>query len=180
MRGPGFADFSVAEVPYLAGLPRLIDRVLFVVIGALLAAMVVDVTIQVFYRYVIQDPPTWTEELARYLFAWTIFLAMALAFSRGSHIVVDALITAVPRPVRRVLLFASNLLVLALLLVLIWQGIGMVGLTSNTTSTAMGLNMGIVYASLPTGALIAAMYVVITLVNIVRGVDRSSQTLLMD
>lgn len=164
----------------MAGVLRLLDRVLFVVIGLLLAAMVVDVTIQVFYRYVIQDPPTWTEELARYIFAWTIFLAVALAFGRGVHIVVDALVAAVPRVVRRVLLIVANLLVLGFLLVLVWQGINMVGLTANTTSTAMGLNMGIVYASLPTGAAISALYVALTLVNLVRGVEQTSQTLLMD
>lgn len=165
---------------FLAGLPKLLDRVLFIVIGALLVAMVVDVTVQVFFRYVVQDPPTWTEELARFLFAWTIFLAMAVAFGRGSHIVVDALVSAVPSAFRRGLLILSNLLVLAFLLVLVWQGLGMVGLTSNTTSTAMGLNMGVVYASLPTGAAIASMYVVLTIVNLVRGVEVTSQTLLMD
>lgn len=164
----------------MAGLPKLLDRVLFLAIGLLLAVMVVDVSVQVFFRYVIQDPPTWTEELARYTFAWTIFLAMALAFGRGSHIVVDALVSAVPSAVRRLLLIVSNIFVLIFLLVLVWQGVNMVGLTSNTTSTAMGLNMGMVYASLPTGSAIAALYVVLTLVNLVRGVEQTSQTLLMD
>ncbi|HEX9015646.1 MAG TPA: TRAP transporter small permease [Chloroflexota bacterium] len=164
----------------MTGFAKLLDRFLFLVIGLLLAVMVVDVTIQVFWRYVIQDPPTWTEELARYVFSWEIFLGMALAFGRGTHIVVDALVSAVPRPIKRVLLLGSNLLVLAFLLVLVWQGASMVGMTSNTTSTAMELNMGVVYAGLPTGAAIAALYVVMTIANIVRGVDQTSQTLLMD
>lgn len=164
----------------MAGLPKLLDRILFVIIGLLLAVMVVDVTIQVFFRYVIQDPPTWTEELARYLFEWTTFIAMAVAFGRGAHIVVDALMTAVPGPVKRMLLILSNCLVLGFLLVLVWQGVGMVQMTSNTTSTALELNMGVVYASLPTGAAIAAMYVILPLVNLVRGVEQTSQTLLMD
>lgn len=37
---------------------KALDRFLFVTIGLLLAAMVVDVAIQVFFRYVIENPPT--------------------------------------------------------------------------------------------------------------------------
>ena len=164
----------------MSSLARLLDRILFGTIALLLAAMVADVTIQVFFRYVIQDPPTWTEELARYLFIWQIFLAAGVAFGRGSHIVVDALLMALPRAGKRVLLIVSNLMVLAFLLVLIWQGANMVGLTSNTFSTAMTLNMGMVYAALPVGAGVSALYVILRLLGLFRGTDGASEVLLVD
>jgi TRAP-type transport system small permease protein len=148
-----------------------LDRFLFVTIALLLAAMVVDVAIQVFFRYVIQNPPTWTEELARFLFAWQIFLGAGLAFGRGSHIVVDALLMALPSGGRRLLAAATDVIVLGFLAVLVWLGIRMVQLTSDTYSTAMHLNMGIVYASLPVGAAISAGYVVMHLINVARGKD---------
>lgn len=149
---------------------KAFDRFLFATIGLLLAAMVADVTIQVFFRYVIQDPPTWTEELARFLFTWQIFLAAGLAFGRGSHIVVDALLLVLPGGGRRLLSVISNVIVLGFLSVLVWQGINMVWLTSNTTSTAMNLNMGVVYAALPIGAGVSALYVVMQIVDSVRGI----------
>ncbi len=164
----------------MSSLARLLDRILFGTIALLLAAMVADVTIQVFFRYVIQDPPTWTEELARYLFIWQIFLAAGVAFGRGSHIVVDALLMALPRAGKRVLLIVSNLMVLAFLLVLIWQGANMVGLTSNTFSTAMTLNMGMVYAALPVGAVVSALYVILRLLGLFRGTGGASEALLVD
>ena len=159
-----------------------VDRFLFVTIGLLLAAMVVDVAIQVFFRYVIENPPTWTEELARFLFAWQIFLAAGLAFGRGSHIVVDALFLVLPGGGRRLLAVATGVIVLGFLAVLVWLGISMVQLTSDTYSTAMHLNMGIVYASLPLGAAISAVYVVMHLINVVRGkaVQRAAPSLLPD
>ncbi len=164
----------------MSSLARLLDRILFGTIALLLAAMVADVTIQVFFRYVIQDPPTWTEELARYLFIWQIFLAAGVAFGRGSHIVVDALLMALPRAGKRVLLIVSNLMVLAFLLVLIWQGANMTGLTSNTFSTAMTLNMGMVYAALPVGAAVSALYVILRLLDLFRGTGGASEALLVD
>ena len=148
---------------------KAVDRVLFGTIGLLLAAMVADVAIQVFFRYVIEAPPTWTEELARFLFAWQIFLAAGLAFGRGAHIVVDALLVALPHGGQRLLSILSNVLVLGFLGVLVWQGVNMVRLTSNTVSTAMNLNMGVVYAALPAGAGISAVYVLLQLVDSIRG-----------
>ena len=148
---------------------KALDRILFGTIGLLLTAMVADVAIQVFFRYVIQDPPTWTEEMARFLFTWQIFLAAGLAFGRGAHIVVDALLLVLPRGGQRLLLILSDALVLGFLSVLVWQGVNMARLTSNTVSTAMNLNMGVVYAALPAGAGISAVYVLLQLVDSIRG-----------
>jgi TRAP-type transport system small permease protein len=148
---------------------KALDRLLFGTIGLLLAAMLADVAVQVFFRYVIEAPPTWTEEVARFLFAWQIFLAAGLAFGRGAHIVVDVLLVALPKPGQRLLSILSNSLVLGFLGVLVWQGINMVRLTSNTVSTALNLNMGVVYAALPAGAGISAVYVLLHLVESIRG-----------
>ena len=166
----------------MSGALKVLDRVLFAAIGLIPGAMVVDVTIQVFFRYVIQDPPVWTEEVARYLLAWEIFLAMALAFGRGSHITVDALMLVLPRAGKRILLVFSGLLVLVFLYLLLRYGITMVQLTSNTTSTGLGLNMGVVYASLPTGAAISMLYVLLRLWDVVLGRSSAldSETLLVD
>jgi TRAP-type C4-dicarboxylate transport system permease small subunit len=150
---------------------KLLDRALFLAIGIVMAAMVADVTIQIFFRYVIQDPPTWTEELARYLFVWDVFLAAGLAFGRGAHIVVDALLLLLPPRAQRALSVISHSIVLVFLVMLVWQGIAMARLTSNTVSTAMNLNMGVVYAGLPVGAAISALYVLARLVDEMRGVS---------
>ena len=80
---------------------RRFDRLLFFAIAGLLGAMVADVSMQILFRYLVRDAPTWTEELARFLFTWQIFLAAAVAFGRGSHIVVDILVAMVPESLRR-------------------------------------------------------------------------------
>src|SRR5882724_10346540 len=112
----------------------LLDRIVFAAIVLLMAAMVTDVAIQVIWRYVLQDPQTWTEELALYLFAWEIFLGAGLAFGRKAHIVVDVVFMALRGTARRVLVVVGDLVVLVFLLALLWQGAGMVALTSDTYS----------------------------------------------
>ena len=153
----------------MQSLLRTLDRALFAAIALLLAMMVGAVTWQVFTRYVLDDPASWTEEIARYVFAWEIFLGAALAFGRGAHIVVDVVMVVFTGIARRIVAVASYIVTLALLLPLVWYGIAMVKLTSNTYATASELNIGVVYAALPVGAAIGALYVVLHLITVLRG-----------
>ena len=76
----------------------------------------------------------------------------------------------------------TGVIALGFLALLVWLGIRMVQLTSDTYSTAMHLNMGVVYASLPLGAAISAAYVVVHLVDTVRGkaVQTAGPSMLVD
>jgi len=157
----------------------LLDRIVFAAIVLLMAAMVTDVAIQVIWRYVLQDPPTWTEELARYLFAWEIFLGAGLAFGRKAHIVVDVVFMALRGTARRVLVVVGDLIVFVFLLALLWQGAGMVALTSDTYSTALHLNIGVVYAALPIGATIGAVFLLANLILFLGGREVPSEPTLI-
>lgn len=148
---------------------RTLDRALFGAIALLLAMMVGAVTWQVFTRYVLDDPASWTEEIARYVFTWEIFLGAALAFGRGAHILVDVVMVVFKGTARRIVAIAGYLVTLALLIPLVWYGIAMVRVTSNTYATASELNIGVVYAALPVGAAIGAFYVVLHLIMVLRG-----------
>ncbi len=48
--------------------------------GLCFLAMLVFVSIQVVARYILQSPPTWTEELARYAMVWGGLLGATVAF----------------------------------------------------------------------------------------------------
>ncbi|NBS02365.1 MAG: TRAP transporter small permease [Rhizobiales bacterium] len=148
---------------------QLLDRALFGAIALLLIVMVVDVSWQVFARYILGDPPAWTEEVARYIFTWQIFLGAALAFGRGSHIVVDALMAMLSPKASRVVAALSYLASMALMIPLVKFGFAMAELTSNTWAAASGVNIGAVYAALPVGAAIGLFYLVLNLVHVVRG-----------
>jgi TRAP-type C4-dicarboxylate transport system permease small subunit len=75
---------SRAEDLCLAGLHALIA-------GLVLAAVV--------FRYILNDPLTWSEELVIVLFGWMIFLGIANAFRVRSHIIIDVVVLFAPRAV---------------------------------------------------------------------------------
>ena len=97
-----------------------IDRLLGSVICVLMAAMVLNVLWQVFTRFVLRQPSSFTEELARYMMIWVGLLGSAYATGKKSHLALD-LVTAHLHGARKrvselfvhgaVLLFALTVLV---------------------------------------------------------------------
>ena len=98
-----------------------------VAIVVLFAVLTVAVFIQVVARYVFNQPPTWTEELARFCQVWIVLLASSVCVRKGTHLAVDYLGPALaPRARRAVALFTGALVALYAAVVAIW-GVRLLG-----------------------------------------------------
>ena len=62
---------------------------------AMLAATVLLTVLQVVFRYVLDSPLSWSEELARWLFVWSVFLGCALLISQHKHMRMEFLVSRV-------------------------------------------------------------------------------------
>jgi TRAP-type C4-dicarboxylate transport system permease small subunit len=123
----------------------------------LLVALVVTTSLQVFTRYVLNAPLTWTEEVARMLFVWLIFLGSAFIVKRGSHISIDIL-TRVLSPVpRRRLAILTHGITLAILGVLTVKGVQLLRITGQSASPALDIPWVYVYAAFPLGMLLMSL-----------------------
>jgi TRAP-type C4-dicarboxylate transport system permease small subunit len=66
---------------------------------ALLALIVVTISIQVFTRYLFGRPLVWVEELATYAFIWSVFIGAALGMKELRHIRIETFVARLaPRP----------------------------------------------------------------------------------
>lgn len=69
-----------------------IDRVLRIAITALIALLIIPVTLQILARYIDFVPRyIWTEEVARFCFVWIIMIGAMIAVRDDSHFDVDVL-----------------------------------------------------------------------------------------
>lgn len=128
---------------------RAIRRSVEITIVALFAVLTTAVFAQVVARYVFNQPPAWTEELARFCQVWIILLASSICLRKGSHLAVDYLGPVLTAEVRKMVgWFIGSLIVIYSAVVVIW-GIRMVMIGSVQTSPAMQLNMGLVYLVFP-------------------------------
>ena len=75
-----------------------ITRILNGLAGISFLAMVVLTCWQVFTRYILQNPSTWSEELVGYLFAWMSLFGVCIVTRERGHmnipILVDKLVLA--------------------------------------------------------------------------------------
>ncbi len=80
---------------------------------AALAIMVCLILGQVFFRYILNDAPNWTEEAARFGMLWMAGLMAPLAYRMGGFVGIDMLERALPRAL-------SGLLSLILMCLTMW------------------------------------------------------------
>jgi TRAP-type transport system small permease protein len=101
---------------------ELYSRVLSFLVVASLVILIVPVSMQIFSRFTHIIPHyIWTEEMARFLFVWTIMLGATLGVREGSHLVVDVWPRLSPRP-DAALRLLSSIAVLIMALVFVWAG----------------------------------------------------------
>lgn len=140
---------------------KIVDAVLSWTLVVLMVIMVLDVSWQVFTRFILRDPSSFTEELATFLLIWIGLLGSAYALRQKSHLGIDIL-TLKLKPERRYLWeFVIYSVVIAFaILVLIYGGIRLVNITLylNQISAALRIKMGYVYTVLPLTGLLFIFY----------------------
>lgn len=101
-------------------------------VGMLLASLG-----QVLFRYVLEIPVPWTEELARVLFVVAMLLGMAIAIREREHIVVDFLLLKLSPRGRARLACLFDALILAFLLAWARGSAGLIDLNWNSHLVAL-------------------------------------------
>lgn len=147
---------------------RILDRTLAGALVLLMAALVIDVLWQVFTRFVLGDPSSYTEELARYLLIWLSLLGAAYAAGARLHLAVDLLPTHLVGAARRRLEFVIDAAVLLFAVAVLGFGgsrLVWVTLVLGQNSAALGIPLGWVYLALPLSGLLIAVYTVLHLVE---------------
>ncbi len=127
----------------------------------LLALMTFIVLYQVFFRYALNNAPSWSEAGARGLMMWMTFLVAPTAYRWGAYVSIDTLTHALRGRLRHGLSLAINISALTLIVVLLWLSIDFVerGMTRRATglpADVFGIPMKAAYIRLamPVGFLL--------------------------
>ncbi|MCG8321491.1 MAG: TRAP transporter small permease [Cytophagales bacterium] len=135
----------------------------------LMAVMVLNVLWQVFTRYVIGIPSSFTDELARYLLIWIGILGAAYAAGRRIHVAIDILPSRLsPRSQAKLLVFVNVVIIIFALTVLVIGGSRLVYITFllKQNSPALQIPLGGVYTIIPVSGLLVVYYKISDLLNI--------------
>lgn len=143
-----------------------LNRVTEFVIAILLGATVVVTLLQVLFRYGLDSSLSWSEELARYLFIWCIFLGMASATRRGEHMAVNTLASVIPAWGLRPLAAVIALVCLIFFGVVVYTTLILTNNAVPQVSTALEISIAVVYVSAPIGAALTILHLLNGLVQL--------------
>jgi len=144
----------------------ILDKTLELLVMVVVAVLVLDVLWQVFTRFILKDPSSWTEELATFLLIWVALLGAAVALGRGAHLGIDYFVGKLPDKTKiKTEIFVFLCVATFSLLVMVVGGFDLVRTTMalKQTSPALGLNMGYVYLAVPISGFFLVLYSVIGL-----------------
>lgn len=129
-----------------------VDRVIAAFSVIVMIALVICVVWQVFSRYVLNQPSTLTDELARFLMIWVGLLGAAYTVGAQRHLSIDLLAMSLNKRKQALLSLLINLLIFGFSAsVIVTGGIKLINKTLATSqvSAAMQIPMGYVYFILP-------------------------------
>jgi len=151
-----------------------ITKILEKVLTVLMAVIVIDVTWQIFTRFVLRDPSSFSEELAGFLLIWIGLLGASYALYTRAHLGIDILthnLTDLKRKISEITIYV--IVSIFAFFVLVFGGLKLVILTFtlNQISPALGIAMGYVYVVLPLTGLLMIYYSIVFILKAMRGED---------
>ena len=134
-----------------------LDRSVEYSIFVLFATMALVGGLQVFNRYVLNQPLSWSEEFQKFSHIWLIFLTIPVGVNRGSHIGMRLIVGKFPPLIQSLLTLLTYLMWLGFALALIYYTTVIMGVARFQTSPGLGLRMDWVYLGLFLGGIYLAI-----------------------
>lgn len=147
----------------------LYDNLLIWVLAVLLAVIVVLAALQVFTRYVLDDPLRWTQEVSRLLLVWSVFLGAAAATGRNAHIKVDLVAHHLGERGLRVIELGQYLVGAAIGVSMAIYGWRFYSQTRGDFSTSLGYPRNLFYLPVSIGGALIVLFACIAIVSLLCG-----------
>ncbi len=123
----------------------------------LLATLVGIIVLQVFLRYVLKSPVSWSEEVALLLLVWFAMLAVAIAVYRHTHMAISVVWDRLSPPGQHVLNIIVEFLVLAFALNVSINAGMLIDIVGDQALSASGFPKSWLYLPLQVGGILMAL-----------------------
>lgn len=107
----------------------------------LLTAIAVVMGMQVFSRYFLSYPLSWTEELSQYMFVWATFLSISYCVKKRRSIKIEQFLMVLPPRGQAVLRLLRHTLVFVFCLIMIPYSLTFVGQAVDSQATSAALHI---------------------------------------
>lgn len=124
---------------------------------------------QVFTRYILKNPSTWSEELVSYLFAWMSLLGASIVTSESGHMNIPVLVDRLNPQMRSYMRILHELIALLFsLAILVYGGWQISRLAMGQMTSSLGVPVGIFYFVMPLCGVLNIIYTIINIAEIAK------------
>lgn len=149
---------------------KALSRVLNTLAGGSFLAMVILTCWQVFTRYILKNPSSWSEELVSFLFAWMALLGASLVVGERGHMNIPILVDRARPGVQKVLaVFGEVVACVFAAVILVYGGIQITTLAMGQMTSSLGVPVGVFYVVLPLSGVLNIIYTILNIIGIWNG-----------
>jgi TRAP-type C4-dicarboxylate transport system permease small subunit len=145
-----------------------IDKIVEIALISIMSILVIDVLWQVFSRYILSSPSSFTDEFAGFLLIWVGLLGAAYVAGKNEHLAIDLLLQKTKGAKKRRLQIIINAIVgIFALTVMVIGGTWLVytRFYLGVTSAALALPLGYVYLIVPVSGVLTMYYTIDNSIN---------------
>jgi tripartite ATP-independent transporter DctM subunit len=144
---------------------RGVGAVVEPIVAALIVVEIIILASGVFSRYVLHNALTWTDELATFLFLWMTMLGAVVAYRRGEHMRLGAVLRAVSDDVRAWLDTIATVVVALFCIELIPASFTFYQLETVDISPALGFPRSLEVAAILGGLMLILVLAIVRLID---------------
>src|SRR5215510_7343890 len=156
---------SPRRVSVLASIERALGLLVEIPAALLVTAEIIILFAGVVARYGLHRPLIWSDELASILFLWLAMLGAAVAFRRGEHMRMTAVVSGAKPAMRAYLDLVATAAALAFLVMIAWPAYEYAYEESYITTPALQILNSWRAAALPVGIGLMALFAALRLVQ---------------
>ncbi|MCC8097826.1 MAG: TRAP transporter small permease [Eubacterium sp.] len=151
-------------------LRNVLNKIINFLAAVSFAAMVILTCWQVFTRYILQNPSSWSEELVGYLFAWMSLLGACVVTGERGHMNIPVLVEKMGETARKgFLILAEVIAFLFAEAILVYGGLQITVLAMGQLTSSLGVAIGVFYVIMPVCGIINMIYTVLNVIDICKG-----------
>lgn len=153
---------------------EIVTKIAEFVLGAFMAAIVLITLGAVWWRYVMNDPIAWIEQVSNMLFVWIVFIGSAVLYRRQLHIAVDYFIVMLPERMHTTAYWAVEALNLAFIVTLFIYSLKLTIDVLPSTTGALDITPAYYYSSAPVACVMMMLFFIEKIIDPTKRVPTGS------
>lgn len=144
-------------------------RIITLILLASICVLVVVTFLQVFCRFVIKVPVSWSEEVARISFVWLILMGAAVCVKENSHLSLEIITSSLSPKASSYMRIFVNAAIILVSLVILAAGTSYVMRSVGKTTVTMPIPANCVYIAAPVSAVLMIIFAIENIMIEIKG-----------